>query len=89
MPGQLVSLATIRAAAARIAHIAVKTPLVRAQFPGLSGHGTTKEIYLKAESLQPIGAFKIRGAANKILQLTPAEIARGVITSPAATTLRA
>ena len=38
------------------------------------------EIWLKAESLQPIGAFKIRGAANKILQLTPAEIARGVIT---------
>jgi threonine dehydratase len=76
----LVTLEEIRAAAARIAHIAVKTPLVRAQFPGLSGYGTAKEIYLKAESLQPIGAFKIRGAANKILQLTPAEIARGVIT---------
>jgi threonine dehydratase len=80
MPEHLVSIADIRAAAARIAHIAVKTPLVRAPFPGLSGHGTNKEIYLKAESLQPIGAFKIRGAANKILQLTPAEIARGVIT---------
>ena len=39
-----------------------------------------REIWLKAESLQPIGAFKIRGAANKILQLTPEEIARGVIT---------
>ena len=76
----LVSLETIRAAAARIASIAVKTPLVRAPFPGLSGHGTAKEIWLKAESLQPIGAFKIRGAANKILQLTPEEIARGVIT---------
>ena len=80
MADQLVSLADIRAAAVRIASIAVKTPLVRAPFPGLSGHGTNKEIYLKAESLQPIGAFKIRGAANKILQLTPAEIARGVIT---------
>ncbi len=76
----LVSLETIRAAAARIASIAVKTPLVRAPFPGLSGYGTAKEIWLKAESLQPIGAFKIRGAANKILQLTPEEIARGVIT---------
>jgi threonine synthase len=64
----------------RIQAIAVKTPLVRAQFPGLSGHGQPREIYLKAESLQPIGAFKIRGAANKILQLTPEEIARGVIT---------
>jgi threonine dehydratase len=76
----LVTLEEIRAAAARIANIAVKTPLVRAPFPGLSGFGTAKEIYLKAESLQPIGAFKIRGAANKILQLTREEIARGVIT---------
>ncbi len=80
MAEPLVSVAAIRAAAARIASIAVKTPLFRAPFPGLSGRGAGKEIYLKAESLQPIGAFKIRGAANKILQLTPAEIARGVIT---------
>ena len=57
----------IRAAAARVAHIAVKTPLVEAAFPGLSGYGAGKQIWLKAESLQPIGAFKIRGAANKIL----------------------
>jgi threonine dehydratase len=80
MPEPLVTIAEIRAAAARIASIAIKTPLIRAQFPGTSGHGTPKEIYLKAESLQPIGAFKLRGAANKILQLTPEEIRRGVIT---------
>ena len=80
MAEQLVSIADIRSVAARIAHIAVKTPLVEAAFPGLSGHGTNKKIWLKAESLQPIGAFKMRGAANKILQLTPEEIARGVIT---------
>src|SRR5271165_6112706 len=80
MQESLVTLATIRAAAARIASIAVRTPLIEAAFPGLSGHGTPKKIYLKAESLQPIGAFKIRGAANKILQLTQEEIARGVIT---------
>jgi threonine dehydratase len=77
---QLVSIADIRGAAARIASIAVKTPLVRAPFPGVADYGAPKEIWLKAESLQPIGAFKIRGAANKILQLTPEEIARGVIT---------
>jgi threonine dehydratase len=77
---RLVSISAIRAAAARIAPIAMKTPLVRAAFPGISGHGTGREIWLKAESLQPIGAFKIRGAANKILQLTPEQIARGVIT---------
>jgi threonine dehydratase len=76
----LVSIDAIRAAAQRIAPIAMKTPLVRAEFPGVSGHGAGREIWLKAESLQPIGAFKIRGAANKILQLNAAEIARGVIT---------
>ena len=76
----LVPIEAIRAAAARIAPMATKTPLVRAAFPGVSGHGTGREIWLKAESLQPIGAFKIRGASNKILQLAPAEIARGVIT---------
>jgi threonine dehydratase len=80
MADSLVSLAEIRAAAARIAHIAVKTPLVRAPFPGVADRGSGKEVWLKAESLQPIGAFKIRGAANKILQLTPEQIRRGVIT---------
>src|SRR5271157_4067683 len=76
----LTSIPEIRAASARISPIAIQTPLIRAQFPNLSGHGQPREIYLKAESLQPIGAFKIRGAANKILQLTPDQIARGVIT---------
>jgi threonine dehydratase len=76
----LVSIDAIRAAALRIAPIAMKTPLVRAAFPGVSGYGTGREIWLKAENLQPIGAFKIRGAANKILQLTAEQIARGVIT---------
>jgi len=71
----LVSLNSILDAAARIAGIAIKTPLVRADFPGVRGR-----VWLKAESLQPVGAFKIRGASNKILQLTPDQIKRGVIT---------
>jgi threonine dehydratase len=71
----LVTIEDIRAAAARISEIAVKTPLVQAPFAGVKG-----EVWLKAESLQPIGSFKLRGAANKILQLTPEEIKRGVIT---------
>jgi len=79
-PSQLVTLDAIRAAALRIAPVAMKTPLVRAAFPGVSGYGTGREIWLKAESVQPIGAFKIRGAANKILQLRAEQIARGVIT---------
>jgi threonine dehydratase len=70
----LVSLDTIREAAIRTASIALRTPLVPARLP-LAG-----QVWLKAESLQPIGAFKIRGAANMILQLTPEQIGRGVIT---------
>ena len=71
----LVSLAAIRSAAERIAGVATRTPLVRAYFPWVPG-----QVWLKAESLQPIGSFKLRGAANKILQLSADEIARGVIT---------
>jgi len=70
-----VTLDEIRAAAKRIAGVIVHTPLVRAAFDGVRG-----EVWLKAESLQPIGSFKLRGAANKILQLSPDEICRGVIT---------
>jgi threonine dehydratase len=70
-----VSLDAIRAAADRISGIAVKTPLIRADFPGVSA-----KVWLKAESLQPIGSFKLRGASNKILQLTAEELSRGVIT---------
>lgn len=77
---ELVDLTAIRAAAARIAHIAIRTPLLKAPFAGVAERGMGREIWLKAESLQPVGAFKMRGASNKILQLTPEEIRRGVIT---------
>jgi threonine dehydratase len=76
----LVDLDTIRAAAERVQAVAIRTPLVRAPFPGVADRPTGREIWLKAESLQPVGSFKIRGAANKILQLSPEQIARGVIT---------
>ncbi len=76
----LVSVETIREAAARIASVIVRTPLVRAPFPAVAARGSGSEIWLKAESLQPIGSFKLRGASNRILQLTPDEIRRGVIT---------
>jgi threonine dehydratase len=72
---QLVTLDTIRTAAARISGVALQTPLIRAPYSGVAG-----QVWLKAESLQPIGSFKLRGAANRILQLTPEEISRGVIT---------
>lgn len=75
MTDPLVSLADIHAASDRIANVIVRTPLIRAPFSRVRG-----EVWLKAESLQPIGSFKLRGAANKILQLSKDEIARGVIT---------
>lgn len=75
MSEALQSLPEIRSAATRISGVIVQTPLVRAPFAGVQG-----EVWLKAESLQPIGSFKLRGAANKILQLSPEEIRRGVIT---------
>ncbi len=77
---ELVDVAAIRDAAKRIASVAFRTPLVRAPFSAVAGYGLGRDIWLKAESLQPVGAFKMRGAANKILQLSPDEVKRGVIT---------
>jgi threonine dehydratase len=71
----LVTLEEFRAAQGRIAGIAAHTPLVRLHADGLAG-----EVYVKAEGLQPIGSFKLRGAYNKIAQLTPEDRQRGVIT---------
>ena len=44
---------------------------------------STAEIYLKLENLQPIGSFKIRGAANAIRQARPEELEAGVVTASA------
>ena len=72
----LLTLDAFRDAQARIRGVALRTPLVRLLAPSLDG----AEVYVKAEGLQPIGAFKIRGAYNKIAQLTPEQRSRGVIT---------
>ena len=69
----LVPLSEIQAAQQRIAGITVRTPLIHLVHEG----GT---VYLKPENLQPIGAFKLRGAYNKIASLTDEERAHGVIT---------
>jgi threonine dehydratase len=83
----LITLDDILAAHARIAPAAVRTPLVRLAPERLRAFGiaaeilaTLPEIYLKDESAQPIGSFKLRGAYNKIAQLTPDQLKRGVIT---------
>ncbi len=71
----LVSYKEIRDAQERIRGVAVHTPLVRLQIADSPGN-----VYVKAEGLQPIGSFKLRGAYNKIAQLSEDERKRGVIT---------
>ena len=73
-PTGLVTLAELRAAQERLRGVAVHTPLVAFEMPGAAG------LWVKAEGLQPIGSFKLRGAFNKIAQLSARERARGVIT---------
>ncbi|HWS71954.1 MAG TPA: pyridoxal-phosphate dependent enzyme [Thermoanaerobaculia bacterium] len=74
-PVRPIALDEIRAARERIAGIAIRTPLIRFL------HGTSApEIWLKLENLQPINAFKIRGAANAVAMLTPEERSKGVWT---------
>jgi threonine dehydratase len=70
---RLVTIDEIRAAAATLKGIALRTPLVPFGRPD-------RNQWLKAESLQPIGAFKLRGAYNAVASLSPAERANGVVT---------
>ena len=74
-PVRPIELSEIRAARERIAKIIVRTPLIRlehgSQFPG---------IWLKLENLQPINAYKLRGAANAVALLPDSERKRGVWT---------
>jgi threonine dehydratase len=59
-------------AAERIAGLVERTPLIEAEFQG-------ERVWLKCECLQTGGAFKLRGATNRLLQLSEAERARGVV----------
>lgn len=74
----VIDLNAIHDAKKMIANTAIRTPLVR-----LNADTAPAEIYLKLENLQPIGSFKIRGAANAIARLTPAELRAGVVTASA------
>ena len=70
----MVSLDDIRAAQKLLDGIAVRTPLF--EWTSLSDQ---RKLFLKLENLQPIGAFKLRGAYNKVASLTNEERRRGVI----------
>ena len=70
-----ITLDEVRAARSRIADTIVRTPLVRLNL----GAGYP-DIRLKLENLQPINAYKLRGAANAVAMLSESERARGVWT---------
>lgn len=70
-------LDAIRAAAANVRGVARRTPLVRLEAEAPA------EIWLKLETLQPIGSFKIRGAHQALAQADPAALDAGVVTASA------
>jgi threonine dehydratase len=67
---ELIGLEDLRAAADRIAGRVLRTPLLP----------WDEALWLKAENLQPVGAFKQRGAFNAVARLSAAERAAGVLT---------
>jgi threonine dehydratase len=73
----VIPIGEIEAARERIAGAAVRTPLVRLQAD------SPAEVWLKLETLQPIGSFKIRGAANAVRQADPEELRAGLVTASA------
>jgi len=74
-PVRPITLSEVREARARIAATVVRTPLVRLELgPGFP------DVRLKLENLQPINAYKLRGAANAVALLSEAERQRGVWT---------
>ena len=71
-----VTFADVQAAADRLEGHAVKTPLIES--PALNER-IGGRVLLKLETLQRVGAFKFRGAYNRLVQLTPEERKRGVV----------
>ena len=78
--GHEVSLRDIQAARDRIVGLVVRTPLKPSQS---AGYPSGRQVYLKLETMQPTGAFKLRGAANAILSLPDEERERGIVTCSA------
>jgi threonine dehydratase len=76
-PVEAVSLDDIRAAARRIRGLAVRTPLLSL------GEAHAPDVHLKLENLQPVGSFKVRGAANSVALQAPDELAGGIGTASA------
>ena len=75
----MIDLGAIRAARERIAGVAVRTPVVRLPVEP----GAPVEVWCKLEVLQPVGSFKIRGAASAMALMPRAALAGGVVTASA------
>jgi threonine dehydratase len=76
-----IPLRDIEASAQAISDLVVRTPLVRLTLPTpLAERLAGSEIFLKLETLQPVGSFKIRGAQNVVRQLSPADCRDGIWT---------
>ncbi len=78
------TMEAIEAAARRLEGMIVRTPLL----PLVTHEGDTG-IYLKPETLQPVGSFKVRGVGNWALSLSEAEAAKGLSTTSAGNTAQA
>jgi threonine dehydratase len=72
-----VTLQDVRDAAERLRGIAHRTPVIRSR---TLDERVGAEVFVKAENLQRMGAFKFRGAYNAISQLSPTQLARGIVT---------
>ncbi len=72
----VITLTDIREAQSRLRGVATHTPLIEFHL----ARNDDRRLFLKPENQQPIGAFKLRGAYNKIASLSGEERARGVIT---------
>src|SRR5689334_4080896 len=72
-----ITAAQAKEARGNIASVAVRTPLVR-----FNGEASA-DLYLKLENLQPIGSFKIRGAANVMARTPREQLTHGVLTASA------
>jgi len=70
----MVTLADIQKAKALLQGVAVRTPLLE-----WTNASDPRKLYLKLENLQPIGAFKLRGAYNKVASLSEEQRRRGVV----------
>jgi threonine dehydratase len=78
VPSRSIPLSAVRSAAAAVYDAAIRTPLVEIDLAGTGSPLDT--LYLKLESLQPIGSFKIRGAYNAMRQIPSEALGQGVWT---------